>query len=213
MVYFMRFWAGLIGLIFVSLASVITIALAFISAAVLFACALIATPFFFFSANASDTLERATQIVVSPLQFGGSTVAELWSQLWNIVSGRSSGAEADETVRGTAMIAMMVTFSGASLIGIGVAPLTTRWEILAYAVTGLTLIAIWALILISWSDNDGLVVRIGTGAILLAFSAASLICIALAPLSEGWRIATYTLSILGLAAIWTATIATVWGDT
>jgi hypothetical protein len=213
MVYFMRFWAGLIGLVFVSLASVITIALAFISAAVLFACALIATPFFFFSANASGALERATQIVVSPLQFGGSTVAELWSQLWNIVSGNSSGTAADETVRGTAMIAMMVTFSGASLVGIGIAPLTTRWEILAYAVAGFALIAIWALIFISWSGNDGLVVRIGTGAILLAFSAVSLICITLAPLSENWRIATYTLSILGLAAIWTATIAIVWGDT
>jgi hypothetical protein len=61
-------------------------------------------------------------------------------------------------------------------------------------------------------DNDGLAVRIGTGAILLAFSAGSLICVALAPLSENWRIATYTLSILSLAAIWTATIAIVWGD-
>ena len=153
MVLFMRFWTALIGLVFVSCTSVIIIILAFASTAALFGFSLVATPFFFFSGDAAGVLENATEVVVYPLNFGGSAVADLWKQLGNIVTGKKSDARYNFPVRATALVMMALTFTAFVGFAIDIAPLSTGYVILTSILVGIVMILIWIAIVTYLADE------------------------------------------------------------
>jgi hypothetical protein len=193
----------------------ITIALAIFSTAVLFVCALIATPFFFFSSSAAALVDRVTEIVVSPLRIAGSTITELWSQLWRVATGRKSGEESDEKVTVIAAVAIRLALSALCLAAIAIAPISGFWKTLAYILTIAALIIIWTIfILQSIKEPDRARAKenkqVATIVILLVVTAAAISSIVISPIHGHWALLADILLGVGLFAMWLIGIANAW---
>ena|ERR1019366_1822340 len=214
MTFIIRYWSTLISLIFVLCATLITAALALLSTIILFVCALIVTPFFFFSSAAPALLEKVTDIVVSPLRIAGSTITVLWTQLWEIATGRKSGSESDSTTTLIAATAIRVAFSAVCLAAISIAPISGFWPALAYILSIAGLIVIWTIFIIqSMSEPKDDAIQVGAIVILLAISASSLSSLAEVSIAGQWRFWSFVLAGITLLLIWLIVIAVVWGDT
>lgn len=215
MAFIIRFWATLVSLVFVSCASLITIALAISSTVILFIAALIATPFFFFSASAAALVDRVTEIVVSPFRIAGSTITELWSQLWRVATGRRSGKESDEKVKIIAAIAIRAALTALCLTAIAIAPISVVWEALAYILTIAALIIIWTIFILESAAEPGKAAKkedrqVATIVVLLIVTAAAISSIAISPIPGHWAILADVLVGVGLFAAWLIGIASAW---
>jgi len=211
MKYVIRFWATLISFIFVMCASIITIVLAFVSTAILFVSALIATPFFFFSPHAAALLDRVTEIVVSPLRLSGSTIGELWSQLWRVATGQESGTKPEERVKRIAAVAIRLALTAICLTVIGLLPVSSYWEELAYVLTIAVLVIVWAIFVGLTASNDKAEITAGT-VIGLAITAAAITAIAISPIKGGWVKLADALTGVGLLIVWIYVIGVFWMD-
>lgn len=209
MKYIIRFWATLIGLIFALSATIITATLGLAFSIILFVCALACTPIFYFFPNATDIIEQATHIVTSPLQFAGSTISAVWSQLLNVVTGRARTSNANEAARVTASTAMLLAFSAACFVAVAISPLSNYLTIVGYIVASLIVVVVWAAAAIRFSHGSRDVIRISAICITLATCAATLTIIVVSSL-KSWTFALAFVVLLFLSAI---SLVSVWEDT
>jgi len=197
--FVVKAWAVAISLVFVLCTSLVIGALAIMTTATLFVAALIATPFFFLFDSASTLLGRATEIVVTPLRFARSTIEELWQQLWTRIMTSDMGTGTGKDTGVVAAVAMRLALTVVCLTAIGLLPLGSFWEALAYTLAITVLIITWTAFFVQQRlfSND----LTPTVIILLTITASILTIIAISPIGS-WHVLAFLLAGLALVIVW-----------